>query len=160
MKTILSLLLLPIIVLAQTPPQHQEHLNIEFSIDVDMEYILSNEIDMLPKNIDDIMEIFITVEIYVEELILNTTPLQFMDNETAVNTLPQYLSTYSLAALFPSPIGNSAPQERLKGLLALNDPRFPKEDTLLDWLHPVRYQQNKFDGAANMPEGFGPRIRL
>ena len=42
----------------------------------------------------------------------------------------------------------------------MNDPMFPKENTMVDWLQPVRYQQHKLGGAENMPEGFGPRIRL
>jgi hypothetical protein len=161
MKTIFSLLLLPVMVFAQPLGQHQkERFNLEFSVAFAMESILKNEMDILPKNIDDAMEIFITVEIYLEELIASPMTLQFADYETVGKTPPQYLNTYSLVGLYPMVAENRGPQKRLAGLLALNDPQFPKEDTLFDWLRPVRYQQNKLGGAERMPEGFGPRIQL
>ena len=82
------------------------------------------------------------------------------NHEIVVNTLPQYLNTYSLVGLPQITMENRKPQERLNRLLASNDPQFPRENTLLDWLNPVRQQQNRFGGVENMPEGFGPRIKF
>ena len=158
MKTILSLLLLPVMLLAQPHGQHQnEPLDIEFSIDFIMESILNQENDFL-ELVDGTIELFVTVEVYVREI--DYVLPQFTYDGAKVKLLPKYLNTFSLTGLSSVAKEDHRPQERLNRLLALNDPMFPREDTFRDWLQPARYQQNKLYGAANMPEGFGPRIRL
>ncbi len=158
MKTILSLLLLPMLVFGQPQGQHHTaHFNFEFLMD--LESIIKNEIDFM-ENPDGVLELFITVEIYVEELFIDTRRQGNFTYETATYALPKFLNTFSLVGLSPNETGYPDPQKRLNRLLALNNPMFPKENTLVDWLQPVRYQQNKLGGAENMPEGFGPRIRL
>ena len=160
MKTILSLLLLPIMLLAQPYGQHQnEPFDIEFSIDFTMESILNQENDFL-ELVDGTIELFLTVEVYILKMEIDHIMPQFIHNGAMVNSLPKYLYTFSLTGLSPTVNEGQRPQERLNRLLALNDPLFPKEDTLFNRLHPVRYQHNKLGGAQNMPEGFGPRIRL
>ncbi len=158
MKTILSLLLLPVILLAQPQGHHQsEPFDIEFSIDFIMESTLNQENDFLELE-DGTIELFVTVEVYVREI--DYVMPQFTHDGLMVRLLPKYLNTFSLTGLSSVAKEDQGPQERLNRLLALNDPMFPKEDTLQDWLQPVKYQQNKLDGAANIPEGFGPRISL
>lgn len=160
MKTILSLILLPVMILAQPMAQHQEEeFNIEFSMDINMETIVEKEIDFSETTMETV-ELFITIEIYVEELWVDPVLPKLVPNETVPIALPKYLHTFSLLGADEKPKESQKPQEYLNRLLALNDPMFPKEDTLVDWLHPVRYQQNKLGGIENMVEGFGPRIRL
>ncbi|MFT4832564.1 MAG: hypothetical protein ACJART_002447 [Maribacter sp.] len=158
MKTILSLLLLPIMVLAQPFGQHQkESFDMEFSMNFAMESILK-ENSVFLELVDDTIELFVAVEVFVWE-IDNVLP-KFSHDGSIVNTLPQYLITYSLVELPLINTKNYKPQERLNRLLALNDPQFPKENRLLDGLNPVRQQQNKLGNSNNIPEGFGPRIRF
>ncbi|MGB5820356.1 MAG: hypothetical protein WBG90_12790 [Saonia sp.] len=160
MKTILSFLLLPIMVLAQPYGQYQiESFDIEFSMDFAMEPILNEEIDF-PEPADGTIELLVTVEVYVWEMEIDHVVPQFTHDAAMVNYLPKYLNTFSLVGLTTTAKEDQRPQERLNRLLALNDPLFPKEDTLLDGLHPVRYQQNTLGGAHNIPEGFGPQIRF
>ncbi len=160
MKIILSLLLLPIMVLAQPHGQHQnEPFDIEFSIDSAMESILNEEIRFL-ELVDGTIEIFVTVEVYVWEMDIDHVIPKFTYDGAMVNSIPKYLNSLSLVGWPPIGKEDQRPEERLNRLLALNDTMFPKEDALLDRLHPVRYQQSKLGGAENMPEGFGPRIRL
>jgi hypothetical protein len=159
MKTIIALLLLPTIVLAQIRGPHQkEHYNIEFSIGFDMESSRKNEID-ITETLEGTLELFVTVEVYIEELLVEAMTPQFMTNDKVVNAQPKYLSTLSLSGLHHNATESHKPQKRLDRLLALNDTKFPQENTLLDWLHPVRYEHNKSVGLENIPEGFGPRIR-
>lgn len=160
MKNILSLLLLPIMVLSQPSGQHQnEHFDIEFSMDLTIESILNEEIDFA-ELVDGAIELFVTIEVYVWEMEMDYVIPEFTYNEPMNSYLPKYLNSFSWAG-FPL-IGKQdlKPQERLNRLLALNDPMSPKEDTLWGQLHPARYQHNKFGGAENMPEGFGPRIKF
>ncbi len=158
MKTIPSLLLLPMLVFGQPQGQHHtSHFNFEFLID--LESIIKNEIDFM-ENPDGALELFMTVEIYVEELLIVTRRQGNSSYEPAPYSLPKFLNTFSLLGLSPNVTGNPDPQERLNSLLALTNPMFPKENSFVDWLQPVRYQQNKLGSAENMPEGFGPRIRL
>ena len=108
---------------------------------------------------DDVnVQFYLTVEVNVLEYkIENITP-NFTSDWLMTNVLPKYLNTFSLTGLFDMINEEQQLQERFNLLLATNDPMFPKEYTLFDWLAPVRYQQYKFGGAENMPEGFGPRI--
>jgi hypothetical protein len=158
MKTALSLLLLPIMVFSQ--PQNlslEEQMNIELAMGFDIESILKSKID-IPKDLDETIDLLITIEVYFEELVFDAVPPQLKINEDMVYVLPQYLGTLSLTAL--SYIENEHPQKRLNNSLAQTDAMFPKENTLLSWLNPVRYESNTWDAVENMPEGFGPRIRL
>lgn len=160
MKTIMSLLLLPIMVLAQPYAQHQnERFDIKFSMDVAMESIPNGEIGSADL-IDVSIELFVTVEIYVWEMEINRVRPKFNYNGVMVNSLPKYLNTFSLVGWPTIGSEDQRPEKRLDHLLTLNDSKFLKEDTLFDGLHPVRYQQSKLGGVENIPKGFGPRIRL
>lgn len=161
MKTILSLLLLPIMLVAQPYDQRQnERFDIEFSMEVAMEPVLNGEIGSLDL-VEGTIELFVTLEVCVREMEIDHIKHKFTYNEGAmVYSIPKYLNTFSLVG-WP-PIGKEVqrPKELLNPLLALNDPKFPKEDTLLNRLHPVSYQRNKLGSLENIPKGFGPRIRL
>ena len=160
MKTILSLILLPVMTLAQPMAQYQEEqFNIEFSMDINKETIVEKETDISETAMETV-EFFITVEIYIEELWVDSVLPKLVPNEAVPIALPKYLHTFSLLGRDEITKKSQKPQEHLNRLLALNNPMFPKENTLVDWLHPVRYQQNKFEGIENISEGFGPRIRL
>jgi len=158
MKTILSLLLLPMMVLAQPQSQQQEYLDIESSLDVAMASVERNEIG-ISENLYGTIEFATTIEAYVEKVAAYPQAYIFEKSETADHTLPQYLSTFSLVGM-PTANKNRGPQDGLDDLLTLNDPQFQNDDTLVDWLNPVTYEQNTKGSAANIPEGFGPLIRL
>ncbi len=159
MRTILSLLLFPIIILAQHGSNQNEPPNIEFKMEFSMENIFVEKIDFQCV-IDGAKELFITVEVFTFEMEINSAIREPIYDASMTYILPKYLNTFSLVGLIPNANETKKPQQRLNSLLALNDPMFPKEDTLFDWLHPIRYEQYKFGRADNMPEGFGPRIRI
>ncbi|MBT8384292.1 MAG: hypothetical protein KJO83_01130, partial [Bacteroidia bacterium] len=131
MKTILSLLLLPIILIAQPYGQHQnERFDIEFSVEMTMEPIITEKMGSL-NMAEGTIELLVMVEVYLQEF-----------DGSKVNPLPKYLNTFSLIEWPAIREEGQRPKERLNGLLALNDPAFPKEDTLLGGLLPVRYERN------------------
>ncbi|MBT8314299.1 MAG: hypothetical protein KJP26_07540 [Maribacter sp.] len=74
--------------------------------------------------------------------------------------LPKHLNTISLSGSHLEKHRSFKPQERLDHLLALNDPDYPKQNTFLKGLSPVRYDSTRFGGIEKIPEGFGPKIRL
>ncbi|UJH66407.1 hypothetical protein [Allomuricauda sp. SCSIO 65647] len=157
MKTLLSFILFPILMLSQPYDNpHNEYIEIDFSMEsIINEGLASTELA------NGHIEVFVTVEVYVREMEIDHVLPEFAYDGAMAYSLPKYLNIFSLAGWSPFEKEDQRPEERLNGLLALNDPMFSKEDTLLNWLHPVRYQQNKlWGGAENMPEGFGPRIRL
>lgn len=160
MKTILSFLLLPILVFAQPLGQYQkEGRNNLFSTGLAIESVLKTEIDDL-ESLDGSIQLYLPVAIYTDPLKADLLIPYFTDHTEVESKPPQYMSSFSIAGLFGILQDNSWGQERLDLLLSLNDPQFPKEDTLLDWLHPVRYHQNGFGGEESIAEGFGPRIRI
>lgn len=160
MKTIFSILLLPIMVFSQPLGQDQKAgLNTTFYMDLSMESVLQTDFDLL-ENLDVSIALCVTITIDTGYLEATHSMPYFIVNEVVENKPPQYLSSISIAGLHVTPQPKSVGQERLDLLLALNDPQFPKEDTLLDWLHPVRYLENSFGGAATISEGFGPRIKI
>lgn len=160
MKTILSLLLLPILLLAQpNGPYEKEYFDVDFLVDFTMESIPDQENGFL-ELADGAIELFVMVEIYVWEMAMDDFKTQFDQDPLIWNYLPKYLNTFSLVGLTPTTNEDQRPQERLNRLLALNDSMFPKENTLLDRLHPVQYSLPSFVGTENMSDGFGPRIKL
>lgn len=160
MKTIFSILLLPIMVFSQPLGQDQKAgLNTTFYMDLSMESVLQTDFDLL-ENLDVSIALCVTITIDTGYLEATHSMPYFIDNKVVENKPPQYLSSISIAGLHVTPQPKSVGQDRLDLLLALNDPQFPKEDTLLDWLHPVRYLENSFGGAATISEGFGPRIKI
>lgn len=126
---------------------------------MDLESIVKNEFDSIEIS-DSPLELFITIEVYIEGLLIGMIGQGSLPYETTHYALPKHLNTFSLVGLFPNNVEYNVPQERLDRKLAFNDPMFPRENTLVDWLQPVRYQQNKLGGTKNIFEGFGPRIRL
>ena len=161
MKTILSLLLFPIIVLAQNSHMFQNAPpNMEFRMDFTMESTINEEIDF-EDFLTGALELFITVEVYVWEVEFNQGILQpLLYDGTEQTIVPKYLNTFALVGLLPIRHEYPKPQARLNRLLAQNDPMFPKEDALFNWLNPVQYKQNKLEGTNYIPEGFGPRIKI
>jgi len=160
MKTILSILLLPIMALAQPYGQSpKEYQGIEFSMNLNMESALGKGINF-SEFVDGPIELVITLEVYVDVIEFFSETPQLNHYETVAYTPPQYLSTLSLTGLYSSTIESDKPQERLNRLLALNDPMFLKENTLSNRLYPVRYKSNKLGGTENIFQGFGPLIRI
>lgn len=159
MKTLAVILLLPIMLLAQPQgQQYKETLDMDLALGVDIASVIKTI--PIPESPDDANKMIITVEIYIEEVWIETVSTPIDSSEKAVGILPRYLSTFSVLALHPAKHENNAPQQRLDRLLALNDPSFPKENTLFQWLNPVRYAENRFGGTENALQGFGPQVRL
>ncbi len=161
MKTILSLLLLPFLVLAQNGHRYQNAPpNMEFRMDFTIASTINQEIDV-EDFLNGALKLSITVEMYVLEVEINHGMLQPLRLDRMEQTIvPEYLDTFSLVGLVPRRHNYPKPQERLNRLLAQNDPLFPKEDALFNWLSPVQYKQNKLEGTNYVPEGFGPRIKI
>ncbi|MDC6387909.1 hypothetical protein PP182_04415 [Maribacter sp. PR1] len=159
MKTIFSLLIFPILVLAQHDQHQNAPPNMELQLNFTMESTYGEEMDSQGQ-INATVELFITLEVQVWEIEINNGISQPFYEEPVINFLPKHLNTLSLVGIMPMTIDNRKPQEDLKRLLALNDPMFPKEDTLFDWLHPTRYQKYKLTGTEIIPQGFGPRISI
>ncbi|MFK7811190.1 MAG: hypothetical protein AB8B59_01775 [Maribacter sp.] len=157
MKTIITLLLLPIMVFAQPQDSYQkEHLDLRFSIDFSNEPLLNKD-NEFPELMDDTIELVITFEIYVDALEFYPEVTQFKNNETVVNLPPKHLNTLSLAGLYSNSSETSKPQKRLDYLLTLNDVRFPKENTFINFLRPINYSLR---GIENILQGFGPVISI
>lgn len=148
MKIVWSLLLFPIILLAQMPNLNmEESFHVELSMKIDMEHMLFN----MPDPTEGAVEIFVVVEIGFEDIgheNPGSKPL----------AIPQYLTTFSL---FDLPHNDHLIyQEDLNESLAITDPMHPKENTLFDWLSPARYQSKVHDKIMSIPKGFGTRLLL
>ena len=111
MKTILSLLLLPMLMFGQPQGQHL-NANFQFEFLMDFESIFKNEIDLM-ENSKGTLELFITVEIYVEELFIDPISRKNLPNETVPYTIPKHLNTLTLVGLSPDIAADNDPQERL-----------------------------------------------
>jgi hypothetical protein len=159
MKTVFSLLIFPILVLAQYDQHQIAPPNMELKLNLTMESAFGEEIDS-KGIINTAMEFFITLEVYVREIEINQGISQSYYEGPVINFLPKHLNTFSLVGIMPMTMENRKPQEDLKRLLVLNDPMFPREDTLFDWLHPIKHQKYKLTGTEIVPQGFGPRISI
>lgn len=158
MKTIIPLLLLPFLLLGQVPLQYENSMhNIVYTMDVKMDYLLTGQMDEF-ENVNGSVEVAVTVQVYFEKSSPEQMLYTFKPWEGKNNKFPRHLVSYSLAGLHP--IDAERPKFNEDYLLALNDPKYPKEDTLFNWLQPVRYKQNKLSGVKALHGSFGPSIRL
>lgn len=160
MKTIIPLLFLPFLLLGQAPPHYENKMyNIVFTMDVNMDYVLTDQMTEF-ENVNGSVEVSVTVQVYLEKFSSEQLFYKFTPWHSKDKKFPQYVVTYSLAGLHPIDTESVKLNKRLDYLLAFNDPKYSKEDTLINWLHPVRYNQNKVSEVIVLPEGFGPSIRL
>ncbi len=160
MKTTITLLFLPFLLLGQLPLQYENNIhNIAFTMDVTMDYLRTGQMDEF-ENVNGSVQVSVTVQVYFEKISSEQMLSKFTPSHRMDKKFPQHLVTYSLAGLHPVNAERLRFNERLDDLLALNDPIYPKEDTLFNWLHPVRYKQNQLSELKVLPAGFGPSIRL
>jgi len=155
MKKISLLLFLPLLVFGQPTEQLQNDLAyVDYEMEVSDQMELEGEMNNHePK--DHSVAVLTNLKIPV------TYGAKYLVPKTlAERNIPKHLNTFSLSEQRQVKHRSLAPQERLDYLLAMNDLEFPKEDTLLNGLSPVRYKISGFGGAENMPEGFGFKIRL
>lgn len=152
MKTILSFLLIPILAIAQPMNQFEnEYDDMAFSMEINTTSIaFLNQDSNFTEPIEAPKDVF-TFE---------TNISQFTNYEVTDKNPPQFLSSFSFVGLSSHSSENTKPQERLNLLLASNDIRYPKENTLVNWLNPVRYTSKKLGGVENMVQGFGPLIKF
>ena len=161
MKTLFLILLCPIILTAQSGvPHYIENINVEFSLDFIPEDILAED-DIILQNHhtgrfdkNNTIELLITVEVFLIEAWMPEMPTY----KTVMNLLPKYLDTFSLTGTSFKALKHYLPENNLNELVATNDSMFLKEDTMRNWLAPVKYGQHDFDGLQRMTEGFGPRF--
>lgn len=159
MKNIFFLLLIPIMVLGQPIEQLKNSFD---SLDFEMDIAFHDELEK-ESNVPDIkkddpsLSLITDIPVQYFEAIYQFTKMESIAIERPI---PIYLSTFSMSGLYPEKNHAQQPQKRLNNLIALNDPEFPKENTLSQDLNPIRYKRNSFGGAENMPEGFGLKIRL
>ena len=155
MKKISVLFFWPLLVFGQPTENLQIDLAyVDFNMEVNVQLEHEEELNYnKPKDhgIADLAKMNIPV-IYEEE---NVVPMT-----SAIRNIPKHLSTLSLTRQALEKHQSFAPQKRLDYMLTKNSLEFPKEDSLLKIFSPVRYKNAGFGGAENMPEGFGPRIRL
>ncbi len=155
MKKISILLFLPLLVFGQPTEQHQNDLAyVDFKMEVNVQKELEGE-----PNSHELKDYSVAVLVNLKTPVTNSDRF-LVSKTTAERNIPKHLNTFSLSEQRQVKHQSLAPQERLDYLLAKNDLEFPKEDTLLKGLSPVRYKNSGFGGAENMPEGFGLKIRF
>jgi hypothetical protein len=155
MKNFLVLLVLPLLVFGQPI---QDPLNDFIPVALRVEINIQSEIEeQLNSNQFENHEMVLLVNL--------TIPVNNNQENLALlpmleRPLPKHLNTISLSGSYLEKHRSFKPQERLDHLLALNDTDYPKENTVLKGLSPVRYNSSGFEGLEKIPEGFGPKIRL
>ena len=136
MKTILSLLLLPIMVLAQPHGQHQiESFDIEFSMDFAMEPILNEETDS-PEPVDGTIELFITIEVYVWEMEIDYAIPQFTHDAAIVSYLPQISEYFFFGRAYQHRKGKSKTTRTLESSTCLERSYVSERRHLVGWVEP------------------------
>lgn len=147
MKTLLSFFLFPFFLSAQSYHlPRAEYIDMQFSINLEPENTLIGDIS------EGMLEVVVTVEIFYSEEILKKQSLE--------KYIPKHLNSLSLAGSYQHVNIGSEAQDRLNGLLAMNDPKNMTERSFTDWLKPVPYENQMPIGFNSVPEGFGARIRL
>lgn len=155
MKKLSLLLLLPLMVFGQ-PKQDLEinYVSLEFRMEINTSSMFEDEQNMERSAHQDIA---LLVRLRIP--LAYTNPYTKPRIQTQGN-IPGHLNTFSLSSPGFESGGIKAPQERLNRLLAMNDPEFPKENTLFKNLNAVRYSNSSLRGIENMQEWFGPKISL
>ncbi len=147
MKTLLSLLLFPMIIFAQPnqlPPG--EFLNVQLSIDLESQNISEWEA------MEAMVDVSVKVEVFYKEEVLK--------KESLVNHIPKHLNSLSLVGSYHYTNPTLKPQERLNTLLTTNDSNFPIERSFTSWLKTVPYENKMLTPVHSIPEGFGARVKL
>ena len=157
MKKISILLFLPLFVFAQ-PSAHFENdlAYVDYKVEINVQLEREVEDEHNKKNLKVQRDaVFINFQVPSNFTLEIFTPMKTLNKN-----VPKHLNTLSLSGQTKVKHQPFAAQKRLDNLLTMNDIEFPKENTLLKRLNPVRYKSNGFSGAENMPEGFGPKIKF
>lgn len=157
MKKILLLLLVPLTAFGQPIGQLQnDFISIEFSMEIDVQTTLDAQ--LFAHEFKD-QNLALSIVINIPLFLINEKGLG-MGEMIAEGRAPKHLNTFSISGLYPKSNQPDSAQKRLDYLMAMHDPEYPKENTLLEGLKPIRYENYRFGGAENMPQGFGPTISL
>ncbi|MFS4445647.1 hypothetical protein [Maribacter sp. 2307UL18-2] len=155
MKKLSLLFLLPLMVFGQ-PKQDLEinYVSLEFRMEINTAFVFEDERHMERTRHQEI-DLLVSLRVPLEYIDPYSRPkIQPKDN------IPVHLTTFSLSSPALLNGATEAPQERLDRLLAMNDPEFPKENTLFKNLNAVRYSNSSLNGIETMQEWFGPKINL
>jgi len=147
MKTLLTLLLFPLLILAQPNyPSDAEFFKVHLSIGLEHETISGGE------PLQGMVEILVMVEIFYKENVLK--------KESPAKYIPKHLNSLSLAGSYRYSNPTLKHQARLNNLLAVNDISHPTERSLTNWLKTVPYEKQMLTPVHAIPEGFGARVSL
>lgn len=154
-KLLLVFLSLPLMVFGQPKEGLGAHyISVEFRMAINTTFMIEDELDMW-RTADQHIGLLVRLRIPLE----HTAPYTWPRIQANGNP-PAYLTTFTLSSPTSKSGDTEAPQERLNRLLAMNDPEFPKENTLFKGLNAVRYSNSNLDRIANRQEWFGPKISL
>lgn len=147
MKILLSLLLFPMLVLAQPNSYPQgEIFEVQLSIDLEQQTISEGEA------MEGMVAVFVKVEVIYTENV--------MKKESPANYIPKHLNSLSLVGSYRQMYPSHKHQEQLNTLLAANDLNRPTERSFANWLKTVPYENQMLTSVNSIPEGFGARVRL
>ena len=160
MKKILTFLLFPILLLGQVPAAHQNNaVYFQFSMESEFENNMQDQA-ISSEYVDGVIEVIVTVELYIEQIDykggLHSLRRGFLNDQN----IPRHLTSFSLMGDDPSITNSLRLNEQIRSSLAMNDPELPKVDTLVDWLSPRQFNDINISDIKNLPQGFGPSIRL
>jgi len=144
MKTLLSLLLFPLLTIAQPNYLPQgEFFEVKLSIDMEHQIISERE---------GMVEVFVKVEVlYKENTFKKDSPARY---------IPKHLNSLSLAGSYRHIDPTHIYQKPLENLLAVNDINHPTEHSFTNWLKIVPHENQMLNPVHAIPEGFGARISL
>ncbi len=160
MKKIITFLLFPILLLGQVPAPHQNNtVHFQFTLESEFENSMQNQ--AIPSEyVDGVIEVIVTVELYIEQIDFKGGLHGLRRGFHNEHNKPMHLTSFSLMGPDPSVSNSFKLNEQIRSSLAMNDPQIPEVDTLVDWLSPRQFQYNRIRDLKNLPEGFGPSIRL
>lgn len=155
MKKLSVLWLLPLMIFGQPLHQYEvDPISVEFNVNIKMAFAFGDEAIAEESVTQDIL-----LFVRFHEPLSNDAP-KAKDSMYSTSTIPLYLTTISLSRLDVGNASDYGPQERLNRLLALNDPEFPKENTLFNNFSAIRHPELRLAGTERMQEWFGPKIIL
>jgi len=147
MKTLLSLMLFPLLVVAQPNYlAHGDYVEVQFSVDMKNLNLAETE------NPSGTLEVLFTVEVFHKA--------HLFSQEYPERYIPKNLNSLSLVGSYQHTDLNREYQNRLNGLLAVNDVNRIREHSLTNWLNTVPRENKNLATARQIPEGFGPRFSL
>lgn len=160
MKKIITLILFPILLLGQVPPTYQNNtVHFQFTTESEFENNMQNQ--AIPSDyVDGVIEVIVTVELYIEQIDFKGGLHGLRRGFPNDHNLPRHLTSLSLMDPDPSATSSFRLNEQIRSSLAMNDPELPEVDTLVDWLTPRQFKDIHISDIINLPQGFGPSIRL